>query len=161
MNEFLNRFAPKDFVAIIALLIGGILKFCGVDGTVGTIMTMIVAYYFGEKKIKEIVEKTGAVPAKQKTVEDRIRDIAREESVDQELAVRVARCESGLDPTAVNVNTDKSEDRGVFQWNDKWHPEVDDACAFDVECATREFCKAVKKGSLSWWNASKKCWDIA
>ena len=161
MNGLINRMSPKDLVAIVTIIVGGILKLFGYDGTVGTIMTMIVAYYFGEKKVREIVDNVGSVPAKQKTVEERIRDIAREIGVDPKLAVRVARCESGLDPAAVNINTDKSRDRGVFQWNDKWHPEVSDDCAFDVECATREFCKAVKNGKLSWWNASKKCWDVA
>jgi hypothetical protein len=45
-----------------------------------------------------------------------------------------------LDPYAVNYNWTKiegkwsSRDRGIFQINDKFHPGVTDACAFDFKC---------------------------
>lgn len=158
MKSLINRFQPRDLIALVTVLGGMVLKFAGVDGTVGTIMTMVVAWYFGEKKIREVLSAQKKTEPKVQSVEDQIRDIARSEGVDPDLAVRVARCESGFNPQAVNVNESGSKDRGVFQWNDKWHPEISDKCAFDVECATTEFCKAVKKGHLSWWNASKKCW---
>ncbi len=92
------------------------------------------------------------------TVESRVRKVAGSMGVDPDLAISVARCESGLDPQAVGVNKDGSKDRGLFQWNNKWHPEVTNEIAFDVEKATEEFCKAVKQGKLSWWDSSKKCW---
>lgn len=79
--------------------------------------------------------------------------------MDPDLAVRVARAESGLRPDAVNVNNGGSKDRGVFQWNDHYHPEMTDECAFDVECATRAFCKAVKEGNLDWWDATRDKWE--
>lgn len=79
--------------------------------------------------------------------------------IDIHLAIRVAECESGLNPKIRSRNRDGSLDRGLYQWNDHWHPEIEDSCAFNPECATREFCKAVKKGKLFWWNASKGCWS--
>jgi len=94
-----------------------------------------------------------------KEVEPFIREIAKEEGVDPSLAVRVAEAESTLQPMAVNVNTNGSIDRGLYQFNDKFHPEITDECAYTVECATRAFCKAVKEGHLSWWNASKEKWE--
>lgn len=47
-------------------------------------------------------------------------------------AVAVALAESGGRTDAVNTNTDKyrSRDRGLWQINDHWHPEVSDADAF-------------------------------
>lgn len=89
-----------------------------------------------------------------------IKKIALEYGVDGQLACNVAQCESGLDIRAVRTNTNKTKDRGLYQWNNYWHPEITDEIAFDPEQATRLFCKAVKAGNLSWWNSSKKCWNI-
>jgi hypothetical protein len=93
-------------------------------------------------------------------MEQIIRWVAKEEGVDPDLAVRVARCENPrLDPKAVNINKDGSRDRGLFQINSKWHPEVTDEQAFDPVFSTRFFCKAVKEGHLDWWNATRHCWE--
>lgn len=154
-----SYFKPIDIIAIITVVGGLILKFSGADGTVGTLLTMIVAFYFGKKEIYDKVITTKLPEAKTETVEEIIRKIAKQESVDPELAVRVARCESGLNPAAKNVNAPDSIDRGLFQWNNKYHPEITDVCAYDVECSTSAFCKAFKNGNLSWWEATKKCWN--
>lgn len=87
-----------------------------------------------------------------------IEDVAKNLGFDFNLACKVAKCESGLNPYAININTNGSIDRGVFQWNDKWHPEISDEEAFNVEIATKLFCQSVNDGHLSWWNSSKSCW---
>ena len=98
-------------------------------------------------------------------VEILIRKIAKEEGLDKqarELAVAVARCESGLNSKATNRtgnNPATSTDRGLYMWNDYWHQEISDKCAFNPECATRAFCKAFKEGHLNWWSASRRCWE--
>ena len=92
-------------------------------------------------------------------IKEIISQIAIQYGVAPQLAIRVAECESGLNPDAVNVNPKGSKDRGLFQWNDYWHPEISDECTFDVRCSTEAFCKTVKEGHLNWWNASKKCWS--
>lgn len=123
--------------------------------------TAFLAGYTGTAVIENLLlEKKGQNSENQQSVEDVIRVVARQEGVDPDLAVRVAKCESKLDPLAVNVNKDGSRDRGVYQWNEKWHPEVSDAEAFDTVRATQLFCKAFKGGNLSWWNATKKCWSL-
>jgi len=159
MSKFLEKLKPADLIAVVVLIIGLILKLSGADGLVGTLMASVVVYYFGDRTIlapfiRNVEEKKEVAP-----VEQIIRDEAKKEGVDPDLAVRVAKCESGLDPMAVHVNKNGSKDRGVFQWNDKYHPEVNDHYAFDPKLATREFCKAFKNGNLSWWNATKDCWD--
>lgn len=93
------------------------------------------------------------------TIKETIIRICKAEKVDPDLATRVANCESGLNPTAVNVNADGSTDRGLFQINNKYHPEVSDADAYNAEKSTQFFCMAFKAGNLNWWSASKNCWD--
>lgn len=92
-------------------------------------------------------------------IETMIRWKAARAGVDGNLAVAVAKAESGLRADAVNVNSTGSKDRGLYQWNDRFHPEITDAMAFDPETATDLFLKAFKEGHLSWWKASKKNWD--
>jgi hypothetical protein len=136
----------------------------------GSPLTAAMAGFVGFSIIQNLIPKSqedliakisaGFATPKQKneTIEEIIRRVAGEEMVDADLAVRVAKCESALNPTATNTNTDKSIDRGIFQINSAWHPEVTADQAFDPEFAARFFCKAFKSGNLSWWNASKKCW---
>jgi len=156
----LNRFYPADVIALVSLIGGIIVKLNGANGTVNAMIATIIAAYFGKRVVYDEVVKSLPKKGKFKTIKERIRDVAKEMSVDSDLAVRVAQCESGLDSQAVNKNSDGSLDRGLFQWNNKWHPEITDEIAFDVEKSTKEFCKAVKNDNLSWWSASEKCWRI-
>jgi len=160
MKDLIKRFQPIDIIATITIAGGLFLKFFGADGVVGTILTTIVIFYFGKKGIVDKIIEKNLPDAKVETVEQAIRRIAVDEGVDPDLAVRVATCESGLNPDATNTNFDKSMDRGLYQWNDHWHPEITDDIAFDIEKSVRAFCKAFKAGNLYWWNASKKCWKI-
>jgi len=127
----------------------------------GSYLTAAMGGFSGTAVIQALA-KTNNTEKKSETetIEQTIRRIAKEETVDPDLAVRIAKCESSLNPKRTNVNAPDSIDRGIFQINSKWHPEVTEAQAFDVEFSTRFFCKAFKSGNLSWWNASKKCWDL-
>lgn len=91
-------------------------------------------------------------------IETMIRWKATRAGVSPDLAVAVAKCESALETNAVNVNKTGSKDRGLYQWNDKYHPEITDKMAFDPEIATDLFLKAVKENHINWWDASKPCW---
>ena len=140
-----------------SLLIGGFVGYT-VDGSY---LTAAMAGFVGFSAIQNLVPSAlKAKNSETKSIEDTIRTIAKSEMVDTELAVAIAKCESGLNPTAINTNTDGSRDRGLFQINEKYHPEVTDQQAFDPIFSTQFFCKAFKAGHLSWWNASKKCWDL-
>lgn len=159
MNELLRKFQPIDIIAMITIIGGLILKFSGMDGTVGAILTAIVLFYFGKKELVDKNKEKNPPTAKVETVEATIRRIAKAEGVASDLAVRVARCESGLNPNAKHTNPQGSIDRGLYQWNSRWHKEITDEVAFDIEKSTLAFCGAVKAGHLSWWDATKKCWD--
>lgn len=66
-------------------------------------------------------------------------------------AVAVALAESGGDPRAVGVNSDRhrSRDRGLWQINDYWHRNVSDAQAFDPAAAARHAFR-ISKGGRDW-----------
>jgi hypothetical protein len=52
------------------------------------------------------------------------------------IAAAIALAESGGRTDATNTNRDGSVDRGLFQINSRWHPEVTNAQAFDPYAAT-------------------------
>jgi len=49
MNDFIKKIQPRDIVALVVIAGGLALKFTGADGTVGTLITAIVFYYFGKR----------------------------------------------------------------------------------------------------------------
>jgi hypothetical protein len=64
-------------------------------------------------------------------------------------ALAIIRAESGRNPDAVNTvgNEPPSRDRGLWQINDHWHPEVTDECAFDPACSTAYAYKLSRGGT--------------
>ncbi|MCW7991202.1 hypothetical protein XF35_39850, partial [Streptomyces platensis subsp. clarensis] len=66
-------------------------------------------------------------------------------------AVAVALAESSCDPSATNTtnNTPPSRDRGLWQINDYWHPEVADACAYDAQCNANA-AYTISNGGTNW-----------
>lgn len=66
-----------------------------------------------------------------------IADIQTERAIPDNLLYGQARLESGMDPGAEGAVDDR--DRGMFQYNRRWHPDVTDEMAFsDVPgCARR------------------------
>jgi hypothetical protein len=126
----------------------------------GNVVAAFSAGFGGTEFVANLVNKKKQNQTGEEVMEQIIRWVAKEEGVDPDLAVRVARCENPrLDPKAVNINKDGSRDRGLFQINDKWHKEVTDEQAFDPVFSTRFFCKAVKEGNLDWWSATRNCWE--
>lgn len=71
------------------------------------------------------------------------------------VAVAIMVRESGLYSKATNTagNTPPSTDRGICQWNDYYHPDISDACAYNTECAiTQMFKKSAGGSDFSPWN---------
>ena len=88
------------------------------------------------------------------SIYEQISDITGGQNVD--VLYNLAKCESGLRVYAVGINSDKagSYDRGFYQINNYWHPEVSDSCAFDFVCSTRWTNNMIKQGELSQWVCS-------
>jgi hypothetical protein len=62
------------------------------------------------------------------------------------LAVAVAMAESSCNPNAVYTNPGGCRDRGLWQIDDCYHPDVNDACAFQVQCNAAGAWKISSKG---------------
>lgn len=99
-----------------------------------------------------------ASPAKIESPQEIITRICEERGTDPKLALAVAEAESSFNAQATHTNADVSIDRGLFQINSKYHPEISETQAFDPEFATNFFLDAVAAGNLSWWNSSKPKW---
>jgi hypothetical protein len=90
---------------------------------------------------------------------DLMKKYGEQYGVDWRLALAVAKCESNLDPKALNINPDGSRDRGLFQINSKYHYTISDEQAFDPEFSIKFFYEKVKQDQLYLWNTSKSCWE--
>ena len=86
MNKLINKFQPIDIIAIITIIGGLTLKFSGVDGIIGIILTTIVVFYFGKKEIVDKIKIKNLPGQKAETVEEIIKRVALNEGVDQDLA---------------------------------------------------------------------------
>ena len=85
-----------------------------------------------------------------------IEDVCEEEGFDIELAVKIAACESYLNPYFVKINKNGSADRGVFAFNSVYYKSVPNECAFNVECSTRVFIQQAKAGRINDWLCYKR-----
>ncbi len=76
--------------------------------------------------------------------------------------VAIAMAESGLRSDATNTagNSPPSTDRGIVQINSYWHPEVNDACAFNPDCAFKEAYRISQQGKNfgAWSTYSNKAY---
>jgi hypothetical protein len=80
--------------------------------------------------------------------------------IQKDLLCDIGACESGLNPHAKLINNPQSIDRGLFQWNNHYHPEITDAMAYNPDTATRLACKAILSKQIHvYWSASQPCWN--
>jgi len=74
-----------------------------------------------------------------------------------DVLIKLAFCESSLNPDATNVNrglNHLSVDRGLFQINSYYHSDVSNECVFDTECSARWTDKMITSGNGNLWT----CW---
>lgn len=88
----------------------------------------------------------------QKTIEQQIRDIAKEMNFKwTSYLIRLANCESKFDQYALNNNGKYGIDRGIFQISTKFHPEVSTECSMNIRCATEWTINRINAGYQSEW----------
>lgn len=86
-----------------------------------------------------------------------IATVAQEENYGQpQLLIAIAKAESRLNP-GIRGESDH-RDRGLYQINSYFNPDVSDACAFDPVCSTKWAIGELKAGHLWKWNASRYKW---
>lgn len=84
-------------------------------------------------------------------IKEQIKQIAEDHNFEWvDYLLRLAECESHFDQYADN-QTNSSNDRGVFQISKKWHPEVSDECAYDINCSTKWTMWMIESGHQSQW----------
>lgn len=145
---------PQSDPALICVFIVAIL--CGITEWVLTPKTAL-----GDEKANEmcIVKEIPKVEVIENiyplSVESQIREIARKENFKwPDYLVKLAYCESRLDPKAINTrgnNPTESYDRGLFQFNSYWQSKVSDECAFDIECSTKKTMEMINNGKQHLW----------
>jgi hypothetical protein len=79
---------------------------------------------------------------------------AKIRGVDPQVAEWIVTHESGHRP---GVTGDGGESRGLWQINKAWHPEVSDACAYDVTCSTDWSLERIRAGHIDEWHTWKYC----
>lgn len=85
-------------------------------------------------------------------IKEQIRLIAEKENFKWvDYILRLADCESKFNQYAENDNGEHGKDRGVFQINDKYHPEVSDEVAYDIEKATKWTMWRINNGYQHEW----------
>lgn len=160
------------------LLIGGLAGWAANDSPMTSFLAgyagksfieSLISTYRGPARAQEKIDPLPEAPPSPAPVKDKIktpreiealiRKMAADHGVDADLAVRVAVCESSLNPRARNVNRAGSVDRGLYQINNRYHPHITDEMADDPVQAINFFCENVKAGRLWLWNASRACWD--
>ena len=89
------------------------------------------------------------------SVEEKIKYYARKHQIDEQAFYNLAWCESRLDPLA-----DNGHDRGILQINRKFHPNITDEMAFDVDWALDWGAKEIAEGRNSQWTCGN-CYSTA
>ena len=83
-----------------------------------------------------------------------VQAVAKANGVSPEVAEWIVTHESQHRPEAIG---DGGESRGLWQINKSWHPEVSDACAYNVKCSTNWSVKRIRAGYVDEWSTWKYC----
>lgn len=95
------------------------------------------------------------------TIKDHVMYLLREEGDFTWDEVFTAYCiiehESGWNPEEYQyLANDVGIDRGLWQLNSYWYPEVSNSCSYDVYCSTRAAIKIYRASGWDRWNTYKK-----
>jgi len=89
-------------------------------------------------------------------VETIIRNSAKEYGVSEELMIKLAQCESTLNPNAIGDTFMPKPSVGLFQINLHYHPDITREQALDPKFSADWTAKQIKNGKLHLWSCSKK-----
>ena len=79
---------------------------------------------------------------------------AKTRGVNPQVADWIVTHESQHHPEATG---DGGESRGLWQINKAWHPEVSDACAYNIACSTDWSLERIRAGHVDDWSTWKYC----
>ena len=109
---------------------------------------------------KGAVRSSGAPPKaistryKRLNVQAYVQSASESAGVNPNIAEWIVTHESRHHPEATG---DGGDSRGLWQINKTWHPEVSDACAYDVTCSTHWSLERIRDGYVDEWSTWKYC----
>jgi len=83
-----------------------------------------------------------------------VQTAARAAGVNPRIAEWIVSHESRHHPDALG---DNGQSRGIWQINRVYHPDVSDACAYDVRCSTDWSLRRIQDGYVNEWTTWKYC----
>ena len=108
----------------------------------------------GPVPTNEAPSKVVYAPPGRLNVRTYVRSAAKAAGVNPRIAEWIVAHESSRRPEATG---DDGESRGLWQINKDWHPEVSDACAYDVRCSTDWSLERIREGYSDEWSTWKYC----
>lgn len=117
------------------------------------------ANFFGQNELNEFLMKPelcdlSAVICPNEDIPNLIKQSAEKYQISEKLLSDLLWCESRHKANAVGINKDGSKDRGVAQWNSRWHPEITDDQAFNPEIAIDKTAEFISRGQIWQWSCS-------
>jgi hypothetical protein len=88
------------------------------------------------------------------TPQEYVQSASKAAGVNPRIAEWIVSHESRHRPEATG---DGGESRGLWQIHRGWHPEVSDACAYDVTCSTDWSLERIRAGYVDEWSTWKYC----
>ena len=119
-----------------------------------------LAYAFENKVTASPIPSSSALWKGTSNPQERLRlrayveDAAKTRGVNPQVADWIVTHESQHHPEATG---DGGESRGLWQINKAWHPEVSDACAYNVTCSTDWSLERIRDGYVDEWSTWKYC----
>lgn len=89
------------------------------------------------------------------TWQEEVMVMIKNAGLDTEKADKIIFCESSWKPDNFHYNKSGSLDRGLWQINNFYHPEVSKDCAYDPICATIQAIRIIKSKGWSEWSCNK------
>ena len=106
--------------------------------------------------LSALTPKSMSTSASDGQIQKQILAIAREQNFKwPDYLLKLAYCESRFNPKARNDNGRYGMDRGLFQINNKYHPQITDKQADDVRFATLWTMEKINNGYQHLWSCNK------
>jgi|SRR5579864_8886516 len=102
----------------------------------------------------ELPMRSNFTPGEPLNVPAYVQTAARAAGVNPRIAEWIVSHESRHHPYALG---DNGQSRGIWQINRVYHPEVSDACAYDVQCSTDWSLRRIQDGYVNEWTTWKYC----
>ena len=119
-----------------------------------------LAYAFEDRATAAPVPSSSAMlkgisnPRERLRLRSYVEGAAKTRGVNPQVADWIVTHESQHHPEATG---DGGESRGLWQINKAWHPEVSDACAYNVTCSTDWSLERIRAGHIDEWSTWKYC----